>query len=181
MEFAEENVVPLCHIEGIYLSFTTEQEKSTFVSLLSVVLSQTLSCCHSCGSCEICPEELEVDEYLSIVDMPENCNYEYYLDATCDCQDSTFDTVAKRIALENFINTTGQKLRGIVERKMGEGKDITIIATQKENILPSAPTKTIEATGLSSVLLSYEDEGTFNVALVCLECVSYLQFQDSVE
>ncbi len=180
VEFENQTVVPLCKLEAIYLSFTTEQEKDTFVSLISVILNQTLSCCHNCGTCEVCDDILFVDQYNSIVDMPSACNYEYHLSSECNCSDSKCDTIAKRIDLCNFTNSTGEKLRSIIERKKDMNNSISLISTQKEAIISADITKTIEATGLSSVLVSYENEGAFKVALICLERVTLLQFETSV-
>ncbi|MFI3172471.1 MAG: hypothetical protein R3Y58_08930, partial [Eubacteriales bacterium] len=178
VEFDPEVIVPLCDIEAIYLTFTTEQERDTFVSLLRSILSQTLSCCHNCGSCEICPDELFVDQYHSIIDMPSACNYEYALDSSCNCVDSECDTIAKRINLCGFSNSTGEKLRHIIERKNDNEKTISLISTQKEELIPSDIPKNIETTGLSSLVVSYETGGTFDIAIICLEKVTAIQFED---
>lgn len=178
LEFADETIVPLCRLEALYLSFTTEQEMNTFISLITAILNQTLSCCHQCGACDVCPLTLEVDQYNGIIDMPQNCNYEYYLSSTCGCTASECDTIAKIIDLCNFTNTTGEKLRGIIEKKKDENNQITLIATQKAELIPEAIVKTIEATGLSSVLLSYQQDEVYKVALVCLEDVTVVKFQD---
>ncbi|MFI3212644.1 MAG: hypothetical protein R3Y24_04815 [Eubacteriales bacterium] len=179
VEFEDETIVPLCKLEALYLSFTTEQEKNTFVSLASVVLNKTLSCCHQCGSCDICPEFLNVDAFNSIIDMPDNCNYEYYLNGECSCQNSTCDITANLIDLCAFVNTTGEKLRGIIERKQAEGHTISLIATAKDDLIDATIDKTIEATGLSSVLLSYEEDGAFKVAFICLQDITVVQFADA--
>ncbi|MFI3227509.1 MAG: hypothetical protein R3Y09_08880, partial [Clostridia bacterium] len=180
LEFSDETLVPFCKFESFTLSFTTEQEKNTFVSLFSTVLNQTLSCCHSCGTCDVCPDELPVDSYNSIVNMPETCAYEYYLNAECDCFDSNCDTIAKKIDLCSFANSTGEKLRHIIDRKQSENKAITLISTEKAVLIDETLTKTIETTGLSSVLVSYEQDGTFKVTLVCLQDVTQIKFTDVV-
>lgn len=178
VEFEEEIIVPLCKFEALYLTFTTEQERDTFISLLRTVLSQTLSCCHNCGTCEVCPDILSVDQYNSIIEMPSSCNYEYSLDATCSCTFSECDTIAKRIDLCNFANATGEKLRNIIERKAALDKTVTLISTHKDELIPTELVKTIEATGLSTAVLSYEEEGTYDIAIICLEKVTTIQFED---
>lgn len=178
VEFNETYIIPLCKLEAIYLSFTTEQEKDTFVSLFSTILNQSLSCCHSCGVCDICPDNLAVDQYLNIIDMPETCAYEYYLSGSCDCVDSECNVIAQTIDICSFVNSTGQKLRGIIERKNVDEYVITKIGTSKQFLLEDVATKTIEATGLSSVLVSYEQDGAFKVALICLEDVTVLGFEE---
>lgn len=175
VRFGDDTLVPLCKLDALSLTFTTEQERDTFVSLLSVVLNQTLDCCHACGTCDVCPELLEVDQYASILNMPDTCNYEYYLQGDCQCDAGTCDVVAVPIDLCGFANSTGQKLRGMLERLQDEGNGLTLVAGQRETLLPTDPVKTIEATGLSSALLSYEDGGTFVAALVCLERVVAVQ------
>lgn len=174
--FGEQVLVPLCKLEALYFTFTTEQERDTFVSLLRVILNQTQSCCHNCATCDTCAEVLAVDAYNSIVNMPDTCNYEYYLNAACNCADTNCDAIAELVDLCNFVNTTGEKLRAIFDRNQAEGSTVGEIATQKEALLPADLPKTIEATGLSSALLSYEEAGAFRAALVCLERVTAVQF-----
>ncbi|MFI3312605.1 MAG: collagen-like protein, partial [Eubacteriales bacterium] len=176
VEFDDETVVPLCKLEALFLSFTTEPEQDAFVSLLSAVLNQTLSCCHTCGTCQVCDEILAVDQYRSIVDMPDNCAYEYRLDGTCDCSTSDCVVTAKTLDLCSFANATGEKLRGILERKQDENATVSLVSTEKEELIPTDLEKTIAATGLSSVALTYEEDGAFKVALVCLESVTALGF-----
>lgn len=178
IEFEEEIIVPLCKIESLYLTFTTEQEQETFISLLRTVLNQTLSCCHNCGTCEVCPETLFVDQYNHIIDMPESCNYEYYLESECNCVDSQCDVIATRLNLCDFVNSTGEKLRQILERKKALDKNISLISTQKSELIPTDFIKTIEATGLSTAVLSYENNGSFDVAIICLEKITAIQFLD---
>lgn len=180
LEFDEETIVPFCRLDAFYFNFTTEQERDTFINLINVVLNQTLSCCHSCGTCDICEDILPVDEFGSIIDVPENCAFEYYLSGECSCNDSNCDIIAKKIDLCNFANSTGEKLRGIVEKKQLEGKAISTISTQKNNLIGEELIKTIEATGLSSVLVSYEEEGEFKLALVCLNDVTIISFEDII-
>ncbi len=180
VEFNEEIIIPLCELESLYLTFSTEQEQDTFISLLRTVLNQTINCCHNCGSCDVCSDELFVDQYNSIVDMPPSCNYEYYLDGECNCIDSQCDVVARRVNLCNFANTSGEKLRQIIERKNQLDKVVSLISTHKETLIPTDIVKTIEATGLSTVVLSYENEGTFNIAIICLEKVTAIQFEDTI-
>lgn len=180
VEFEEEIIVPLCELEAIYLTFNTEQERDTFVSLLRSILNQTLSCCHNCGTCEICPETLFVDQFNSIVDMPSSCNYEYYLDGECNCLDSQCDVIARRIDLCSFVNTSGEKLRQIIERKEALDKTVALISTHKSELIPTELVKNIEATGLSTAVLSYENEGTYDIAIVCLEKVTAIQFEDEI-
>ncbi len=179
IQFEEEIIVPLCELEALYLSFTTEQERDTFISLLRTILNQTLSCCHNCGTCEPCPEVLYVDQYNSILDMPSSCNYEYYLDGECNCIDSLCDIIARRVDLCSFANTAGEKLRQVILRKEDLDKTVSLISTHKQELLPTDIVKTIEATGLSSVVLSYENEGAYDVAIICLEKVTAMQFVDS--
>ncbi|WP_409968895.1 hypothetical protein RFF05_02690 [Bengtsoniella intestinalis] len=173
--FNENTLVPLCKLDALILTFTTEQERDTFVSLLTVILNQTLSCCHECGTCDVCPEVLAVDQYSSIVDPSVTCNYEYYLQGDCQCNAGACDTVAIPIDLCGFANSTGQKMRGILERQRDDGNGLTLVGGLREALLPTAPVKTIESTGLSSALLSYEDGGAFVAALVCLERVVAVQ------
>ncbi len=180
VEFKNEHVIPLCSFESIYLSFTTIQERETFISLISPILKQTLNCCHECKTCEVCPEILDVDSYGGILNMPDNCAYEHFLESSCDCINTNFTTIARRLDLFNLSNSTGEKLRGIVERKRDESKLIDKISTQKENLIDNTIPKVIENTGLSSMLVSYEQEGLFKVALVCLEAVTDIRFKDII-
>ena len=175
VEFADGTVIPLCKVEGVFITFATELEKNTFVSLASVVLNQTLSCCHNCGTCEICPETLEVDQYNSILNMPSSCNYEYALEGTCDCAVSTCSTIAKRVDLCSFVNTTSEKLRLIIERKKAEAFTIGRISTLKV-FFASEEEKVIEDTGLSTALLSYPAGESLEVVLVCLDKVTMIDF-----
>ncbi len=176
VEFDNQTIVPLCKFESLLLSFTTEQEKDTFVSLISVILNQTLSCCHNCGTCQVCDDILFVNNYNSIVEMPSACNYEYYLSSECNCLDSKCDTIAKRIDLCAFANANGEKLRQIILHKEDLNFTVSQVSTEKENIIPVDTETTIEATGLASVLLSYEEDGAFKVALICLQKVVAIGF-----
>jgi len=178
LQFFEEIIVPLCKTEAIYLEFATLQEQTTFLNLLSVVLNETLTCCHDCGTCEDCSEILQVDEYNSIIDMPKVCNYEYYLKADCNCVDNRCDAYAQRISLCSFVNCNGEKLRKIIERKKDNNYLITNISTQKETLFETDSDKTISAIGLSSVALSYVEDELFKVAIVCLDDVNIINFKE---
>lgn len=176
--FPEDILITLCEIEALYLTFTTEQERDTFVSFLRPLLSQTLSCCHNCITCEVCPDTLLVDQYGGIIDMPTACNYEYYLEGDCKCLNSTCEVIAKRIDLCNFANANGEKLRRAYEHMKTSDKGITLLSTQKAELLPTDIIKKIEITGLSTAVISYESDETFDIAIVCLEKVTATQFED---
>ncbi|MFI3177100.1 MAG: hypothetical protein R3Y67_06380, partial [Eubacteriales bacterium] len=178
VEFQEQVNVPLCEIEGVYLTFQTEQERDTFNSLLLVVLNETLSCCHNCTTCEICEDTLPVDQYKSILNMPKACAYEYYLSGTCECEDTECEVIAKRVDLCDFVNTKGEKLRGVIEHKKVLGNAVGTIATMKRNVLEESLVKEIKGTGLSTVLLAYEEDGNYQTALICLNKVKVISFEE---
>ena len=175
-EIGIETNVLLCNIESIFVTFTAEIERDTFISLINPILNATLSCCHNCKICDICEDDLNVDKYNSIINMPVVCNYEYYLNATCDCAENNFNVVAKKIKLSDFINSSGEKLRGIIEHKKDLNMVINRISTQREFVVGEGILKRIEGTGLSSVLISYEEDKKFKAAIICLNNVTSLGF-----
>jgi len=180
LQFVDENVIPLCSIEAIYISLDTENERTTFLSFMETVLGGTLSCCHDCEPCEGCPATVVVDEYNSIVTMPETCNYEYILKAECGCLTKTCATYGERISLCQFENCKGEKLRNIIDRKKDDGKAISNITTQKDSIFATDEAKVIGPTGLASVAISYDEDSLYKVAIVCLESANKIIFIDAI-
>ena len=77
-----------------------------------------------------------------------------------------------------FVNCKGEKLRKIILKKKDEFKAISNISTLKTQLFVTDEPKAIGPTGLASATISYDEEGLFKVAIVCLETVRKIIFID---
>ncbi|WP_053984948.1 hypothetical protein [Niameybacter massiliensis] len=180
---------PICNIDAIKVYFEKQEDLNNFITSIQTILNYTLCCQKTCEA----TVDLDNNGEPIIKDPLSPCSYEYY--ASCKCATgksiscsacisdnaSCCDCVAQHIDLCQFNNCPSERLRKFFLKQQFLLNQVGTISTNMVDILPSSPLKNIAASGLSTVVLTYQESKTnkYVAAIVCLKNVTAVEFTRS--